>query len=65
MIDYAKASPPQDPEKPVMVPGEPEKRSSETRSKGIPLDANTWQEMRAAAVKVGISEADIDAIINR
>jgi uncharacterized oxidoreductase len=63
MIDYAKASPPQDPEKPVMVPGEPEKHHRETRSKGIPLDANTWQEMRAAAVRVGISDTDIDAII--
>jgi uncharacterized oxidoreductase len=64
MIDYAKASPPQDPDKPVLIPGEPEKHSSKARSKGIPLDANTWQEMRAAAIQVGIRDADITAIMD-
>lgn len=63
MIAYAKASPPQDPAKPVMVPGEPEKHSYDTRSKGIPLDPNTWQDMRAAAVSIGMSETDIDGIM--
>jgi len=54
MVRWAKASPPTGPE-PVMVPGDPERRSREQRLKaGIPVDAGTWEAVRAAAALVGV-----------
>jgi uncharacterized oxidoreductase len=45
----------------VLLPGEPERRAMRERSAaGIPVDATTWQEVRAAAGRVGITAAEID-----
>jgi uncharacterized oxidoreductase len=64
MVDYAKASPPQNPDKPVLVAGEPEKLSTSARSSGIPLAAATWQAMCSAAGEVGVTDAEMDSLIN-
>jgi uncharacterized oxidoreductase len=45
----------------VLLPGEPERRATLERSAaGIPVDATTWQEVGAAAGRLGITAAEID-----
>lgn len=55
VVDYYKASPPTDPDLPVLVAGEPERMSRADRiENGIPIDATTWQELRDAAETAGL-----------
>jgi len=45
----------------ILLPGEPERRSAERRrAKGIEVDETTWGDIRAAAARLGITEAEID-----
>ena len=45
----------------VLLPGEPERRAAAERSAtGIPVDATTWHDIREAAGKLGITEAEIE-----
>ncbi len=54
-IEHVKSSPPVAPEEPVLVAGEPELASREERMAfGIPVEAATWAELRAAAEPVGV-----------
>ena len=54
VVAHLKASPPADRDQPVMVAGEPEARSRASRiAGGIPIDETSWQEILAAAGKVG------------
>ena len=54
-IDWVKASPPREGHDPVRVAGEPERSSRARRSaEGVPVDANTWQEILAAARTLGV-----------
>jgi LDH2 family malate/lactate/ureidoglycolate dehydrogenase len=40
----------------VLLPGEPETRSAQTRQEnGIPLDDNTWSQIVRAALKLGVA----------
>jgi uncharacterized oxidoreductase len=60
LIDWVKSSPPRPGVEEVMVAGEPERKSREKRLKdGIPVDANTWKELAAAAQQVGIPAGSI------
>ena len=44
----------------VLLPGEPERRSTAARSRdGIPVDDTTWHDICAAAATLGITEAEI------
>src|SRR6185295_11440864 len=48
----------------VLLPGEPERRAARERSEtGIMVDAKTWQDIRDAAAKLGITEAEIDRAV--
>jgi uncharacterized oxidoreductase len=48
----------------VLLPGEPEQRSArERREHGISVDATTWGDIREAAGKLGVSEAEIDRAV--
>lgn len=48
----------------VLLPGEPERRSSARRSaQGIEVDANSWRDIRAAAESLGITAAEIDQAV--
>lgn len=52
---YVTASPPQKPEEPVLIPGDPERISRAERIKeGIPLDDETWRGIVAAAGSIGL-----------
>ena len=54
-IDYVKASPPQDTGRPVLGPGDIERRTRAARlANGVPLDDKTWSDLLEAAQSVGI-----------
>ena len=60
MIDWVKSSPTRPGVDEVMIAGDPERKSREKRLKsGIPVDANTWKELLAAAEQVGVPAAQI------
>ncbi|HEY7609529.1 MAG TPA: malate/lactate/ureidoglycolate dehydrogenase [Alphaproteobacteria bacterium] len=63
VVAYFKASPPSDPAAPVLVPGDPERINRAARlAKGIPIDATTWGELKAAADTVGLGAAEFEAL---
>ncbi len=63
MIAYAKASPAADPDKPVLIPGEPERlKRSAMLQKGIDIEENTWEALMAAAQTVGLSRQKVAEI---
>jgi uncharacterized oxidoreductase len=58
---WVKASPPATPGGEILFPGEPERRTRAKRlAEGLPLDANTLEQLRGAARKVGVPEAEIE-----
>jgi len=62
-IAYVKASPAADPEKPVLVPGDPERMSNaRRRAEGVPVDDETWREITAAGESVGLAADDLNRI---
>ena len=59
-----KASPPATRGGEVLLPGEPERRAARGRmADGIAVDDTTWREVREAAAKLGIGEAEIDRAV--
>lgn len=62
-LKFAKESPPADPSAPVMLAGEPERKMRARRvADGIPIDAKTWSDIRAAGQLVGIEPARIEEL---
>ncbi len=58
-IDWAKASP-QAGEQPIKVPGEwEEEQRADRQQHGIPIDANSWQQLCQAAREAGMSEEEL------
>ena len=54
-VDWVKASPPRFGQE-VLIAGDPERRTKVQRTAhGIPVDDNTWEEIRAAAGRVNVS----------
>lgn len=63
LLNYVKASPPADPEKPVMVAGDPERKAAAMRGRdGIDIDPTTCEELLAAGEKVGLPRAAAPAM---
>ncbi len=55
LIGWVKSSPPRPGVEEVMIAGEPERKSRAKRvAEGIPVDANTWKELVAAAEQAGL-----------
>ncbi len=53
-LAYFTASPQRQPGQPVLLPGEPERRTRRRReAEGIPIDATTWRLVNEAAATVG------------
>ena len=47
----------------VRIAGDPERETRARRSReGIPMDQTTWQEIHAAAAKVGLAEDAVDRL---
>ena len=50
MTAYITGSPPSRPDEPVLIPGDPERRTRAQRlQEGVPIDPETWREIAAAA----------------
>jgi uncharacterized oxidoreductase len=63
MLKYLKASPAQDPAKPVLVPGEPERTAASERSeKGIEVAGATWEQIVSCAEGLGVSRTALEAL---
>jgi len=55
MTAFITASPPRQPDQPVLIPGDPERANRERRLKdGVPIDDETWREVAAAARTVNV-----------
>lgn len=62
-VDWVKASPPQPGVDHVRVAGEPEREMRAQRlATGIPVDETTWNELLAAAAKLGRDPAEINRL---
>ena len=62
-LNWVKASPPADPNTVVLVAGEPERLMRRRRiDEGIPIDAKTWSDIRAAGEGLGIGAAQIEQL---
>jgi hydroxycarboxylate dehydrogenase B len=62
-IEWVRASPPREGFGEVTIAGDVERRSRAQRSaRGIPVDASTWQDILAAAGKLGLDPSRIDAV---
>lgn len=58
-----RCSPPADPAQPVMIPGDPERRTrAERLAHGIPVDAELWESLMRAAEGQGIGRAEAERI---
>lgn len=65
-VAWVKASPPQPGVDEVLAPGDPERKArAERGADGIPVDERTWEEIVAAAAKVGLARADVERIAAR
>jgi uncharacterized oxidoreductase len=55
MTQYITASPPAHPDEPVLIPGDPERRTRAERiANGVPIDDETWREITAAARAINL-----------
>jgi uncharacterized oxidoreductase len=61
-IAWVKLSPVAQSHDKVRVCGEPELEMRMQRSSGIPIEVNTWNDLRASAVQVGMRDEDIASI---
>ncbi|MFT6582449.1 MAG: putative oxidoreductase [Alphaproteobacteria bacterium] len=62
-LDYIKATRPIDPDKPVLVPGDPERlMKAEREAKGVPIDDQTWIDILAAAKSVGVGNNTLEEL---
>ena len=58
MVNYATGSPPSDPKLPVLLPGEPERKSRTKREEnGIPLDSQSWSQILESAESLGVDRS--------
>ncbi|MEO1613160.1 MAG: Ldh family oxidoreductase, partial [Pseudomonadota bacterium] len=62
-IDFVRSARPADPEEPVMIPGDPERKArAERLVDGVPLPAETWESLVAAARSVGLNDDEIPKV---
>jgi len=55
MTAYITASPPSRPDEPILIPGDPERRTRAERiAHGVPIDDETWRELATAARAINV-----------
>jgi len=65
LVAYVKASPPRDPENPVMVAGDPERKAMAVRrTKGIPIAPGAWERILKAGEAVGAERSILESYIS-
>jgi uncharacterized oxidoreductase len=53
--EYITASPPARPDEPVLIPGDPERRTRADRiANGVPIDDETWRELTVSARGINV-----------
>ncbi len=62
LVAHVKASPAADPNKPVLVPGDPERVSRIERAEAIPVDAESWRQIIAAGERLGVDPGELEAV---
>lgn len=64
LVEYVKSAPPENPQSPVLVAGEPEiLMRAEREQNGIPVDVTTCEQLVAAAQQVGIDPRKAEALL--
>ncbi len=64
-IDYVRAARPADPDTPVMIPGDPERKAKKARlAEGLPLPFETWNNIVNAGVELGLERQVLEGIAN-
>lgn len=62
-VNHFKASPPADPDRPVLVPGDPERAARATRGcDGIEVEDSTWAAILDAGAAVGLAHDDLQRL---
>jgi uncharacterized oxidoreductase len=62
-IDYVRSARPADPEKPVMIPGDPERKARKDRiANGFEIAAPTWKSIIDTAGNLGLDQAELTHI---
>lgn len=65
-LEYIKATRPIDPEKPVLVPGDPERlMRADREANGVPIDDVSWAELLETAKSVGLGNNTIEELAGR
>lgn len=63
-LDFVRSSRPQDSKKPVMLPGDPERKArAERLANGINVDPETWRQIVEAGESVGIDDDVLEGIV--
>lgn len=61
---FIKGARPRDSKKPVMLPGDPERKANAERSaQGITIDPETWMQIVNAGKQAGLSAASLEALV--
>ncbi|MBM08293.1 MAG: malate/lactate/ureidoglycolate dehydrogenase [Magnetovibrio sp.] len=62
-IEYVRSARPVDPERPVLIPGDPERRTRATRKiNGLPLPTKTWNKIINAGVALNLKRDELEEI---
>ena len=65
MTDYVKSTPPSDPERPVLIAGEPEQQAADvSRREGVPIDATSWREILSSGEPLGLTSDELQSLID-
>ena len=60
IVAFAKASPPANPDEPVMIAGDPERNSKKRRQfQGIPIDDTTWEQILDSGESLGLVRGEM------
>jgi len=63
-MEFFKSSKTADPNGEILVPGEKERHTMAERSvSGLPMSADTWEDILGAASSVGINEAEVQSLL--
>ncbi len=64
-IEFFTQSKPEDPDGQVLMPGDPERLTrTERMANGIPMAPEAWEDILLTATKVGLTDAEIQEIMN-
>ncbi len=62
---FIKGARPRDPNEPVMLPGDPERKAMAKRSaQGITIDPETWMQIVNAGERVGVPAASLEVVVS-